>query len=76
MSEGIIYVFVNEAMPGYVKIGKTTNLEQRLKQLYSTPVPLPFECIYAAKVADMQEGLCPSFARRNDIDIFQSLTTF
>lgn len=49
MSE-IIYIFINEAMPGYVKIGRTTNLNQRLKSLYRTPVPLPFECFYACTV--------------------------
>jgi hypothetical protein len=51
MSE-IVYVLTNEAMPGYTKIGKTTNLEQRLRVLYRTPVPLPFECFFAAIVAD------------------------
>jgi hypothetical protein len=48
----IVYVLTNEAMPGYTKIGKTNNLEQRLRDLYRTPVPLPFECFYAAVVAD------------------------
>ena len=49
-SKGIVYVLINEAMPGYTKIGRTTNLEQRLQALYRTPVPLPFECVYAAEV--------------------------
>jgi len=49
MSE-IIYILINEAMPGYVKIGRTTNLNQRLKSLYRTQVPLPFECFYACTV--------------------------
>ena len=53
MSKGIIYVLTNPAMPDLVKIGKTTNLEQRLSSLYSTGVPLPFECIYAKEVEDM-----------------------
>ena len=52
-SEGIVYVLINEAMPGYVKIGKTTDLESRIKSLDSTGLPLPFECTYAAQVADM-----------------------
>ena len=43
-------------MPGYVKIGKTSNLEQRILELSrSSAVPLPFECYYAAKVADMNK---------------------
>ena len=53
MNEGIVYVLINEAFDGYVKIGKTINLEQRLKQLDNTSVPLPFRCVYAVKVSDM-----------------------
>src|SRR3989344_2453348 len=50
----IIYILTNEAMPGYVKIGKTTNnLEQRVRDLSaSTSVPLPFTVFYACKVED------------------------
>ena len=48
----IIYILINEAMPGYVKIGKTsTSLEQRIRELStSTSVPLPFTCFYACVV--------------------------
>lgn len=53
MTRGIIYVLTNPAMPDMVKIGKTTNLEKRLSSLYRTGVPLPFECIYAKEVEDM-----------------------
>ena len=54
MNEGIVYVLTNPAMPGMVKIGKTgRQVETRLSDLYSTGVPLPFECEYAAKVEDM-----------------------
>lgn len=48
----IIYILINEAMPGYVKIGKTTNLEQRIRSLDNTNMPLPFECFYACTVND------------------------
>lgn len=48
----IIYILINEAMPGYVKVGKTTNLEQRIRSLDTTGVPLPFECFYACTVKD------------------------
>ena len=50
---GIIYVLVNEAMPGYVKIGKTNNLKKRIKDLDTTSVPLSFICSYACTVKDM-----------------------
>lgn len=48
----IIYILTNEAMPGYVKIGKTsTSLEQRIRELSaSTSIPLPFTCFYACAV--------------------------
>ena len=39
-------------MPGLVKIGIATDVHQRMGQLYSTGVPLPFQCEYAAEVAD------------------------
>jgi hypothetical protein len=50
----IIYILTNEAMPGYVKVGKTsTSLEQRIKELSaSTSVPFPFTCFYACTVKD------------------------
>lgn len=49
----IVYILINEAMPGYLKIGRTnTSVEQRMRELYKTAVPLPFECFYAAKVKD------------------------
>ncbi len=52
----IVYILTNEAMPGYVKIGfTTTTVEERLKQLDRTSVPLPFECYYAAEVADARK---------------------
>jgi len=50
--DNIIYVLINEAMPGYVKIGKTNNLEQRIRSLDTTGIPLPFECFYACTVKD------------------------
>lgn len=50
----IIYILTNEAMPGYVKIGKTNNnLEQRVRDLSaSTSVPLPFTVFYACTVKE------------------------
>ena len=53
----IVYVLTNPAMPGIVKIGKTTQIEveERMKQLYSTGVPVPFDCAYACKVKDASD---------------------
>lgn len=54
MPEGIIYILTNEAMPGYVKVGKTsTSVAQRVRDLDNTSLPYPFECYYAARVADL-----------------------
>jgi len=41
-------------MPGLVKIGKTTqaDVKLRMNQLYTTGVPVPFECVYAIEVND------------------------
>ena len=55
MSE-IIYVLINEAMPGYVKIGMTNNsVLERLKQLDRTNIPMPFECYYACEVGNAKD---------------------
>jgi hypothetical protein len=50
----IVYILINEAMAGYVKIGRTsTSLEQRIRELNSsTSVPLPFTAFYACTVKD------------------------
>lgn len=51
-----VYVLINEAMPGYVKIGLTNgSLEERIRSLDTTSVPLPFECFYAARVSDCRK---------------------
>ena len=43
LPQGIVYILTNEAMPGYVKIGRTDgDLAGRVRQLNSTGVPLPF----------------------------------
>lgn len=55
--KGIIYILSNPAMPGIIKIGKTIqeDVKTRMQQLYQTGVPLPFECVYAASVNNVDE---------------------
>ena len=53
---GIIYILTNPAMPGIVKIGKTAReIETRLGELYTTGVPVPFECVFAGIVSDIDK---------------------
>ena len=54
MKDGIVYVLKNPAFPNLVKIGITTRdeVKVRMSELYTTGVPLPFECVYAGKVDD------------------------
>ena len=52
MSKGNIYIFTNDAMPNIIKIGITTDLERRLRDLDTTGTPLPFRCHYAIEVED------------------------
>lgn len=47
---GIVYVLSNPAFESYVKVGRTTDLVQRLRSLDNTSVPLPFRCIFAIEV--------------------------
>lgn len=65
----IVYILSNPAMPGLVKIGKTTqtDVKLRMNQLYTTGVPVPFECVYAIEVDDCSKvesalhiAFCPS----------------
>ena len=51
---GIVYLLINEAMPGLVKIGKTTRNDPQLRvdELYNSSIPVPFECVLAMRVDD------------------------
>lgn len=51
-----VYVLSNEAMPGLLKIGRTgqTSPLPRMGELYTTGVPLPFECELAMAIDDDQ----------------------
>jgi hypothetical protein len=52
----IVYLLTNPTMPDLVKIGRTTDLETRLRSLSThSGVPVPFECFYACEVRDSVE---------------------
>lgn len=55
--EGIIYLLSNPAMPGIIKIGQSSRVDvkTRMKELFSSGVQVPFECDYAARVADIDK---------------------
>ena len=50
----IVYVLTNPAMPGFVKIGMTDkpDVQIRMRELYGTGLPLPFECFTAREIED------------------------
>jgi hypothetical protein len=50
----IVYILTNPGMPGLVKVGKNTtgDLALRIRQLYQTGVPAPFDLYFAAEVHD------------------------
>lgn len=68
-SEGIVYVLTNEAMPGIVKIGRTSGdgVERRVAELSrATGVPLPFRVAVARRVHDatkVEKALHVAFGR-------------
>jgi hypothetical protein len=53
MSKGYVYILSNPAMPGIVKIGRTSgDPETRAAQLQSTGVPLPFKVEFSVFCPD------------------------
>ncbi len=66
---GTVYLLTNPVTPGLVKIGMTTRQEvdKRMKELYTTGVPVPFECPFACRVkktdcAKIEKALHTAFA--------------
>lgn len=69
MEHGVVYLLTNPVMPGLVKIGMTAqeDVDKRMKELYTTGVPVPFECAYACCVkksdcAKIEKALHTAFA--------------
>lgn len=49
----VVYILTNQCMPNLIKIGRTNDLNQRVRELSrATGVPLPFEVHYACEVED------------------------
>jgi hypothetical protein len=64
----IVYILTNPVMPGVIKIGKTDkdDVTKRVKKLFTTGVPVPFDCVYACEVSDntiIEKELHTKFAR-------------
>lgn len=64
----IVYVLTNPAMPGIVKIGMTDrpDVQDRMSALYTTGVPLPFDCVIAREIegqgaAEIERALHTAF---------------
>lgn len=57
MEPGFVYILSNSAMPGIYKIGITMrdDIQSRLRELFTTSVPVPFECEYACRVSDCKK---------------------
>lgn len=52
----IVYILTNPCMSDLIKIGRTTNLEDRMRNLSShSGVPVAFDCYYACEVKDSQD---------------------
>ena len=52
----IVYILTNPVFPDLVKIGRTTNLEERVRSLSSqTGVPVPFEVYYSCTIDDSKK---------------------
>lgn len=54
---GYVYIFTNKSFrDGWVKIGKTKNVKERLKQLDNTSCPLPFDVYATMKTSKYEDA--------------------
>ncbi|MFW6298068.1 MAG: GIY-YIG nuclease family protein [Bacillota bacterium] len=66
--EDLIYLLSNPSIPEWVKIGRTNSIERRLKQLYNTSVPLPFEVVETIKTETRESSEILEKSIHNIID--------
>lgn len=66
MSKGYVYILSNPAMPGIVKIGRTTGtVEDRARQLFQTGVPTQFkieDSIYSPDCSYLEQRMHEYFS--------------
>ena len=77
---GFVYILTNPSFrEDWVKIGKTTNMEKRLKTLNTTALPLPFK-VYAtiktSKFEELEKIIHKQIDRLTDLRINQSREFF
>jgi hypothetical protein len=51
-----VYLLSNSSLPEWVKIGRTNNLERRLKELYNTSIPTPFKLEESIKTINLDKA--------------------
>ena len=53
---GYVYCLSNDTMPGIYKIGRTDRtVEERMRELFSTGVPVPFKCEFSKRVRNSKK---------------------
>lgn len=67
-SHEVVYLLSNECIPGWVKIGRTKSIEERLSKLYSTSVPLPFKVEQTLSTTNVQNSRLLEKSIHNIID--------
>jgi hypothetical protein len=51
-----VYLLSNTSLPEWVKIGRTNNLDRRLKELYNTSIPTPFKLEQSIKTVNLYKA--------------------
>ena len=54
-NRGLVYILTNPSMPNHVKIGFTVNLKNRLRELDTTGVPMPFEPYFTVSTSKYKD---------------------